>query len=132
MSINKNNKAHLRNVVSISFLSQLPSVLRMLMKPKGASIQDRFILLRAPRITDNMKGNDIETSNLNDNRIVRIKTYDGAVIIAKVRFVSDSKRDLIYDLVSTTRESQDEKHDEQSALRIGFEDIESVEAVDPF
>ena len=83
-------------------------------------------------MTDKIKDNDIETLKQNDNRIVRIKTYDGAVIIAKVRFVSDSKRDLIYDLVSTTRESQDEKHDEQSALRIGFEDIESVEAVDPF
>jgi hypothetical protein len=103
----------------------------MLMKPKGASIQDRFILLRAPRMTDKMKGNDIETLNLNYNRMVRIKTYDGEVMIAKVWFVSDSKRDLIYELVSTTGESQDEKHDEQSALRIGFEDIESVESVDP-
>jgi hypothetical protein len=82
-------------------------------------------------MADKMKDKAIETLKQNDNRIVRIKTYDGEVMIAKVRFVPDSKRDLIYDLVSTTREAQDEKHDEQSALRIGFEDIESVEAVDP-
>jgi hypothetical protein len=82
-------------------------------------------------MTDKMKDKAIETLRRNDNRIVRIKTYDGEVMIVRVRFVSDSKRDLIYDLVSTTREAQDEKPDEQSALRIGFEDIESVEAVDP-
>lgn len=78
-----------------------------------------------------MNDQDVETLKRNDNRIVRLRTYDGEVMIVKVRFVSDSNHDLIYDLVSTTKESQYEKHDEQPAYRIGFDDIESVEAIDP-
>jgi hypothetical protein len=76
-----------------------------------------------------MNQKDIETLKQNDNRLVRVTTRDGEVVIAKVRFVSDSNQDLIYDLVSTTKESQYEKHDEQPAYRIDFKDIESVEAV---
>ena len=129
MSIKK-NKIQLQNVVYISRPSQLASVLRTLMKPKEGSIHDRFILLRVPWMTDKMKDKAIETLKQNDNRIVRIKTYDGEVMIARVRLVSDSNQDLIYDLVSNTRESHYEKHDEQPGQRIGFEDIESVETVD--
>jgi hypothetical protein len=76
-----------------------------------------------------MNQKDIETLKQNDNRLVRVTTRDGEVMIAKVRFVSDSNQDLIYNLVSTTKESQYEKHDEQPAYRIDFKDIESVEAV---
>src|SRR5271170_147630 len=75
-----------------------------------------------------MNDRDLQTLKENDNRIVRIRTYDGESMIAKVRFVSDLNQDVIYDLVSTTKESQYEKHDEQPAYRIRFEDIESVEA----
>jgi hypothetical protein len=78
-----------------------------------------------------MNDKDIQTLKENDNRIVRIKTCDGEVMLAKVRFVSDSNQDLVYDLVSTTKESQYEKHDEQPAYLIKFEDIESVERVAP-
>ena len=74
-----------------------------------------------------MNQEDIETLNQNDKRLVRLTTCDGEVIIARVRFVSDSNQDLIYDLISTTKESQYEKHDEQPAYRIDFKDIESVE-----
>jgi len=49
-------------------------------------------------------------------------------MLAKVRFVSESEQDLVYDLMSTSKESQYEKHDEQPAYLIKFEDIESVEA----
>ncbi len=52
-------------------------------------------------------------------------------MIAKVRFVSDLNQDVIYDLVSTTKESQYEKHDEQPVYQISFEEIESVEAITP-
>jgi hypothetical protein len=76
-----------------------------------------------------MTPKDIETLKQNDNRPVRLTTCDGEVMIARVRFVSDSNQDLIYDLVSTTKEFQYEKHDEQPAYRIDFKDIESVEAV---
>ena len=51
----KKNKNQMRNAAYISFSSQLASVLRMLMKPKEASIQDRFILLQVPCMTDKLK-----------------------------------------------------------------------------
>jgi small nuclear ribonucleoprotein (snRNP)-like protein len=63
------------------------------------------------------------------NKIVRIVCHDGETMIAKVRAVSDENQDDIYDLVSTTKESQYEKHDEQPAYLIKFEDIERVEPV---
>jgi hypothetical protein len=78
-----------------------------------------------------MNQNDIELLKENDNRVVRIKTYDGEVLLAKVRFVSESNQDLAYDLVSTTKESQYEKHDEQPTYLIRFEDIEAVEPLTP-
>ena len=76
-----------------------------------------------------MNPEDIETLKHNDNRLVRLTTCDGEVMFARVRFVSDSNQDLIYDLISTSKESQYEKHDEQLAYRIDFKDIESVEAL---
>src|SRR5271154_5343146 len=85
----------------------------------------RCVIRRMPQ---EMNDRDLQTLKENDNRVVRIRTYDGESMIAKVRFVSDLNQDVIYDLVSTTKESQYEKHDEQPAYRIRFEDIESVEA----
>jgi hypothetical protein len=76
-----------------------------------------------------MTDKDIQTLRENDNRIVRIRTNDGEIMLAKVRFVSDSEQDLIYELISTSKESQYEKHDEQPAYRIAFAEIESVENV---
>ncbi len=76
-----------------------------------------------------MNQEDLETLKQNDKRLVRLTTCDGEVMIARVRFVSDSNQDLIFDLISTTKESQYEKHDEQPVYRIDFKDIESVEAV---
>jgi hypothetical protein len=48
-------------------------------------------------------------------------------MLAKVHAVSDEDEDVVYDLVSTTKESQYEKHDEQPAYLIKFVDIERVE-----
>jgi len=76
-----------------------------------------------------MTNQDLDTLRENDNRLVSIRTIDGEVLVAWVRFVSESNQDLIYDLVSTSKESEYEKHDEQPAYRIRFQDIESVEAV---
>ena len=76
-----------------------------------------------------MTDNDLRTLKENDNRTVRIKTYDGEVMLARVRFVSETEHDLVYDLVLTSRESQYEKRDEQPAYLIKFEEIESVEAL---
>jgi hypothetical protein len=74
-----------------------------------------------------MTEKDLQVLKENDGQIVRIKTYDGEVLLAKVRFVSESEQDLIYDLISTSKESQYEKHDEQPAYLIKFENIEFVE-----
>jgi len=63
----------------------------------------------------------------NVDKLVKINSFDGEVIVAKVHFVSEEDEDVIYDLVSTSRESQYEKLDQQPAYRIRFQDIESVE-----
>jgi hypothetical protein len=78
-----------------------------------------------------MTDKDLRTLRENDNRIVQIRTNDGEVMLAKVRFVSESEQDLVYDLVSTSKEGQYEKYDEQPAYLIKFEDIESVEPAEP-
>jgi hypothetical protein len=43
--------------------------------------------------------------------------------------VSESEEDVIYDPVSTSKESQYEQFDEQSVYKIDFKHIESVEAI---
>jgi hypothetical protein len=73
---------------------------------------------------------DLQTLKENTDRVVRIKTYDGEVMLAKVIIASDREQDLIYDLISTSKESQYAKDDVQPAgYLIPFKDIESVEAV---
>jgi hypothetical protein len=47
------------------------------------------------------------------------------IMLAKILSVSDE--DVIYDLVSTTKELQYEKHDKQPAYLVRFKDIEHVE-----
>lgn len=77
-----------------------------------------------------MTDEDLKTLRQRQNHIVKIHTLDGEVLIAKVLFISDSQEDVIYDLISTSQESQYEKHDEQPAYRILFKDIASVDPVD--
>lgn len=76
-----------------------------------------------------MTEKDLQTLKENRNRIVKIRTTNGEIMLAKVRFASDTEQDLIYDLISTSKESQYEKHDEQPAYLIKFDEIESVEAI---
>jgi hypothetical protein len=49
---NNENKNQLGNVIHISSPSELGCILRMLMKQKGAAIQDRFVVLRMPRMVE--------------------------------------------------------------------------------
>ena len=77
-----------------------------------------------------MTDEDLKTLRQRQNHIVRIHTLDGEVFIARVLFISDSEEDVIYGLISTSRESQYEKHDEQPAYRILFKDIASVDPMD--
>ena len=71
---------------------------------------------------------DVELKLLKSSvdKIVRIVCSNGETMLARVHIVSDEDEDVIYDLVSTTRESQYEKHDEQPAYLIKFSDIEHV------
>ena len=75
-----------------------------------------------------MNAKDLETLNASVDKIVRIVTHDGERLLARVVLVSEEDRDLIYELVSTSRESQYEKFDKQPAYRITFDEIASVES----
>jgi hypothetical protein len=78
-----------------------------------------------------MNARDLETLKANVDRLVRIVSRDGETLVAKVLLVSEEDEDVIYDLISTDRESQYEKLDQQPAYRIGFPEIESVQTVSP-
>jgi hypothetical protein len=70
---------------------------------------------------------DLEVLKASVDKVVRIVCHDGERMLARVHAVSDEDEDVIYDLVSTTKESQYEKHDEQPAYLIKFQNIEHVE-----
>jgi hypothetical protein len=72
---------------------------------------------------------DLNLLKANVDKVVKIVCFDGESLLAKVHFVSDEDEDVIYDLVSTTKESQYEKHDEQPAYLIKFREINRVEPV---
>ncbi len=74
-----------------------------------------------------MTEQDLQLLKASMGKVVRIVCHDGERMLAKVHAVSDEDEDVIYDLVSTTKESQYEKHDEQPAYLIKFEDIDHVE-----
>lgn len=74
-----------------------------------------------------MTEQDLQLLKASVDKIVRIICRDGERMLARVHVVSDEDGDVIYDLVSTTKESQYEKHDEQPAYLIRFENIEHVE-----
>jgi small nuclear ribonucleoprotein (snRNP)-like protein len=70
---------------------------------------------------------DLRLLKASVDKVVRIICFDGEIMLAKIHTVSDEDEDVIYDLVSTTKESQYEKHDEQPAYLIRFRDIKRVE-----
>jgi hypothetical protein len=74
-----------------------------------------------------MTHDDLKILKGSIDRVVRIICSNGEIMLAKIHVVSDEDEDVIYDLVSTTKESQYEKHDEQPAYLISFRDIERVE-----
>ena len=74
-----------------------------------------------------MTQRDLELLRVSVDKVVQIICHNGECLLAKVHAVSDEDEDVIYDLVSTTKESQYEKYDEQPAYLIKFEDIEHVE-----
>jgi len=78
-----------------------------------------------------MNTKDLEILKANIDKVIKIICRDGETLLAKVVLVSEDDEDVVYDLVSTTRESQYEKFDKQPAYRITFQEIESVETVAP-
>jgi len=76
-----------------------------------------------------MTNTDIQLLKVSVNKVVKIVCRNGENLLAKVHAVSEEDEDLIYDLVSTTKECQYEKYDEQPAYLIKFEDIERVEVL---
>jgi small nuclear ribonucleoprotein (snRNP)-like protein len=74
-----------------------------------------------------MTQSDLQLLKANIDRIVRVHCRDGEVFIGKALSVSEEDQDLIYDLISTSRESQYEKADKQPAYMIRLQDIDSVE-----
>ena len=74
-----------------------------------------------------MREIDLDILRASVDHVVRIVCCDGEIMLAKVLSVSDEDEDVIYDLVSTTKESQYEKHDKQPAYLVKFKDIEHVE-----
>ncbi len=78
-----------------------------------------------------MTESDLQVLKASVDKVVRIISFDGETMLAKVRAVSEEDEDVIYDLVSTTKESQYEKHDEQPAYLIRFRDIKRVEPLMP-
>jgi len=74
-----------------------------------------------------MTGADLKLLKASVDKVVRIICYDGEILTAKVDFVFEDDEDLIYDLISTTKESRYEKHDKQPAYLIKFKDIDRVE-----
>jgi len=78
----------------------------------------------------NVTESDLQLLKASIDRVVKITCSDGEILVAKIHAISDE--DVIYDLVSTTKESHYEKRDEQPAYLIGFRDIEKVEPFQRF
>jgi hypothetical protein len=74
-----------------------------------------------------MTKSDIEVLKANIDRRVRVHCRDGEIFVGKALFVSEEEQDLTYDLISTTKESQYEKADQQPCYLIRFQDIAAVE-----
>jgi len=72
---------------------------------------------------------DLNILKASVGQVVRIVCHDGETMRAKILFVSDEDEDVIYDLISTAKESQYEKREVQPAYLIPFKDIEHVEVL---
>ncbi len=74
-----------------------------------------------------MTETDLQVLKGSVGRVVRIVCRDGEIMLARIDYVWDEYEDVSYDLISTTKESHYEKHDEQPIYVIKFQDIERVE-----
>ena len=73
-----------------------------------------------------MTESDFEVLKSNIDKRIRVRCRDGEIFVGKAISVSEDEQDLIYDLISTSKESQYEKTDQQPSYLIRLQDIESV------
>jgi hypothetical protein len=77
-----------------------------------------------------MTDKDLQILKDNINKLVRIVCVDGEELIAKIVTVSEDEGDIIYELVSTNRESNYEKFDAKpGGYLTPFKEIKYVESV---
>jgi hypothetical protein len=69
-----------------------------------------------------MRKSDIELLRTSVGKVIRVHCRDGELFVGKAVSVSEEEQDLIYELISTSRESQYEKADQQPAYMIKFDD----------
>jgi hypothetical protein len=74
-----------------------------------------------------MTTSHIELLKASVDKLIRVRCRDGETFVGRILLVSSDERDVVYDLISTSRESQYEKADRQPADLIKFDDIESVD-----
>jgi hypothetical protein len=75
-----------------------------------------------------MKERDLQILKASIDKVVRIACCNGETMLAKIHLVSDEDQDIVFDLVSTTRPTPDEKHDgHQPAYLMQFEEVQHVE-----
>jgi lipoate synthase len=71
---------------------------------------------------------DIHVLKANDGEEVEILCKDGEVMQARVLFVSESERDVIYNLISTNRPERYPVRPSEVSYTTSFKDIETVKA----
>ena len=74
-----------------------------------------------------MTEHDIALLENSVDKAVRMRCTDGEVITAKIDSVDRADGEVVYELLSTTKESNYEKFDRQPAYLIRFAEIHSVE-----
>jgi len=65
----------------------------------------------------------------NVDKLVKIYSRDGEILVARILHVSDEDEDAIYEIFSTNQESRYREHGRHAAYLIRIQDIESVETV---
>jgi len=74
-----------------------------------------------------MTAADLDILKRHIDKTVTIRCIDGEVLAAKILVVSDEDEDIVFDLISTTREDKYEKLDKQPAYLLRFRHIAQVE-----
>jgi hypothetical protein len=77
-----------------------------------------------------MNSSDLQLLRAKVDSTLRIFFVDGEIVTAKVVFVSDEDRDVIYDIVASNRPDKYSDSETKSAYLANFDDIVSVENIE--